>query len=272
LVWRISSARVHVGCDACARVSVTRAVTASARASWRARPSVEPSPRVSATRDASEPGSADPARRLRAPFRAAASKSIRRTACHHAWLPLRSSECSVSPAGLAPTRSCSGITPPAGLKDILRCVGSLLGQWEDLASAQEPPQLDLGGGAADLGDDGAGTTGMSPALSRIRWSGPDSANVAARRPPGRAPRKRPVSSGPALGGNTGAASSSSPVSRPVLGFPRSDHRQGGADPQSPPGGCGHPRRDADALGHRTAVRPLPGAYVIRRAPVAAPFR
>ena len=47
-------------------------------------------------------------------------------------------------------------------------VGLLLGQGDDLAAAQEPPELDLGGGAADLGDDGRGTTGMIPASSRTR--------------------------------------------------------------------------------------------------------
>ncbi len=35
-------------------------------------------------------------------------------------------------------------------------VGLLFGQGDDVASAQEAVELDLGGGAADLGDDGRG--------------------------------------------------------------------------------------------------------------------
>jgi hypothetical protein len=101
----------------------------------RARPSVEPSPRAS--------GRACRRRVMRAsrgkcrtcaptprtiPARQRRNRSGRRHAITRGLLP-RSGKCSVSPAGLAPSRTCSGITPPARLKDILiRCVTFLLGQ------------------------------------------------------------------------------------------------------------------------------------------------
>ena len=44
----------------------------------------------------------------------------------------------------------------------------LFGQGDDLASAQQAAELDLGGGAADRAMTGAGTTGMMPASSLIR--------------------------------------------------------------------------------------------------------
>ena len=47
-------------------------------------------------------------------------------------------------------------------------VGLLFGQVDDFASAQQLAQLDLGGGAAELGDDGGGDDGDDPGFELDR--------------------------------------------------------------------------------------------------------
>lgn len=57
-------------------------------------------------------------------------------------------------------------------------MGFLFGQGDDLASAQEPPKLDLGAGAADLSDDGRGNYGDDPGFQPDPVVGPHRADAA----------------------------------------------------------------------------------------------